>query len=1485
MVKKLAALLLIVVGMVVSYQGRVVLAAGEPQFCKENSACIVGEFLFDDNYVPINVGATCTLLSRDPNGGVFVNSQLMSPSGQNDGWYSYNINVGVTEGIYPTQMCCTVPEGVGETQYMCLDKSFRVAQGALGTTEVANAVWNAKTSDHNTAGSFGANNQNPTLTAASIWGYTNRTLSDFGTLVSQIWSYSDKSLTTFGNLVADVWNSTTRTLTAATLTTGKLATQSDVIGVQTSLATATSDIRADIANVKSVVDSINSKVDSINTKVDTLISKWGSYSASDLVTNVTALQTNLGGTSDTCSNNTVFGNIACVKDKWGSQTAESLYTAANGALNIGTSLRNELTYNGKTTTAYQDLQTISNYVDTLEASIGNNTDLASGASLFAKIKGNQESVVGVQTSLATATNNINNNIADVKTVVDSINTKVDSLGTSISDLSNKWGSYSANDILIGVNSIKLGLGASSDSCSTASVFGNIACVKDKWGSQTADALYTSANNAYNTTVAMRSELNYAGKSTNAYDDLQTIKSYVDTLENSIGNSGDLSNAGTLFAKIKGNNETIVLTAGEIKTVVDSINTKVDTIGSTMATLVAKWGSYSASDIISNVNTVQTRLGTTSDTCSNNTIFGNIACIKDKWGSQTAQSLYDAANNAYSTATALRSEINYNGKSTTAYEDAQTIKNYVDSLESSIGSNSDLAAAGTLFGKIKGNKDDVAAVKTVVDSIETKVNSLNTKTDGIGTNVGTLLSKWGSYTVADVLTNIGSIGTSLGTGSDTCANNTVFGNIACVKDKWGSQTAQSLYTAANNAFTTVTSLRAELDYNGKSSTAYSDLQSIKNYVDTLETSIGNSSDLVSAGTIFGKIKGTKDDVAGVSSQIAGVQTSVDSINSKVDLLSSGMTTLNGNVNTLLSKWSTYSVNDVLNSISSIHNSIGVSGDVCGSTTTIFGGIACLQNNSVGVSGVSGGDNSVLLGAINNVSGLVSELTSELNYNGKSTNAYNDVQAIKSNLGVMLTAMGNSNDDANTATVFGRMKKIQSTVEALNNTSGQAATIIDKWGSLSASDIYDKVKNLSSQISAINLVPDVSSILKVNQSSASDLQALKNQVFGIRALIDVNQTLLEKTTVKPIIKTWLEEGSIIFKTMITNPGTTRQTVPLKFYLPREADKKNVIKIDAGLDVAYDSEESAYYVTGEFDLNPNETRVVAIEVEDVWKIPQSKLDSLKLQTEELAGTLKNSAYFAQGVTIKSDVLVALENIGRTQKEAVTPDSRIKTYRDNAAQLKQVVTEISDLKGLVTQSGSSNNLMGFVGGSQTVSSWAIIIVLIVGIVFLTNYMKSVMKHKNGVVSKKIKINIPKIKITINTKVLKLAMMMLMTVVPTFWGTWMILDKVAGKKIPLKQEMKTEKKETPKPTITTVPTPTEKAEVLGVKTEKIKIGIPEGSTSIKVRIMPDSDGVILARIWSARDVDKYSEKDEWIEIGTNLEINGKRQFIRGWIRKVCQIE
>ena len=129
-------------------------------------------------------------------------------------------------------ICGTVARG----DLVKVDKSFVVDWEKVSTSTIKEVVDESLTvATSSLAAVIGASTEAAVSSASS---------SLFATLPASIWSFSGRTLTSFGTLVADtasaVWSSVTRTLTGAGLNSGSLATLSDVQTATSSLASAIS---------------------------------------------------------------------------------------------------------------------------------------------------------------------------------------------------------------------------------------------------------------------------------------------------------------------------------------------------------------------------------------------------------------------------------------------------------------------------------------------------------------------------------------------------------------------------------------------------------------------------------------------------------------------------------------------------------------------------------------------------------------------------------------------------------------------------------------------------------------------------------------------------------------------------------------------------------------------------------------------------------------------------------------------------------------------------------------------------------------------------------------------------------------------------------------------------------------------------------------------------------------------------------------------
>ena len=268
---------------------------------------------------------------------------------------------------------------------------------------------------------------------------------------------------------------------------------------------------------------------------------------------------------------------------------------------------------------------------------------------------------------------------------------------------------------------------------------------------------------------------------------------------------------------------------------------------------------------------------------------------------------------------------------------------------------------------------------------------------------------------------------------------------------------------------------------------------------------------------------------------------------------------------------------------------------------------------------------------------------------------------------------------------------------------------------------RVDQLVKAVLAVNRLPKVERALAPSFAADTSEKRLKNRVLAVRGLIGANKKFLAKGMTGSVDYTWLEVGSIVFKSLVTNPSLLiSQTVELKYYLPEEIKKEDILQTDAGLEVKFDAEKNQYYVEGQYLLKPGESRTLAVRTTDIWIISQEMVDSVRKQAVELARPLEKTAYFAQSITLKSDIDVALDKVLALQKTAVTPEQKIRAYREAQIEMNGAADKMDKLKDLVTQASASTNLFGFVGGSQTMAVWGLIIILVAGFVFLAIYMRT---------------------------------------------------------------------------------------------------------------------------------------------------------------------
>ena len=490
-----------------------------------------------------------------------------------------------------------------------------------------------------------------------------------------------------------------------------------------------------------------------------------------------------------------------------------------------------------------------------------------------------------------------------------------------------------------------------------------------------------------------------------------------------------------------------------------------------------------------------------------------------------------------------------------------------------------------------------------------------------------------------------------------------------------------------------------------------------------------------------------------------------------------------------------------------------------------------------------------------------------------------------LDTLEAVLGDTTNVSGDQTMFGYLSSVSERHQTLRSENQKIAAILENLSGQGLKSTESEVNQIKSRLLTLNQFPGGDSLASPAKTGSDPRLNFKNILYSLQALIGLNTQLLALNVGQPIRSLWLEEGSIIFRAVITNPSPViSQTVPLKFYLPREVKTTDIIELDSSLSTTYDPKEEALYASGSYSLKPKETKLIFIEVEDIWQLSPDEIQTLRNQASNLLKPLEKTAYFSQGTTLKSDIDVTLDKVVLATGKAVTPENRIRTYREAKLELTKVTANMNRLQDLVAQSSGTGSVFGFVGGVQTVAVWGIILVVVAGFIFLSLYFK-----KLGITPQEPRAPLPTPSpVSLESEPVpswRMPTIITAVVIVTAVST-IALTRLATPKV----DPQTINQVAPPASIIPSPTPTasqapDKRDTIEIKSEKSILGETTTNTSQSTLVVPDDSSVnlrnapsstadIIMAIKQSVDVYIFKSEGEWRQIGFASTDDGKGYWV-----------
>ncbi|MDD5440071.1 MAG: hypothetical protein PHS37_07785 [Candidatus Omnitrophica bacterium] len=160
-----------------------------------------------------------------------------------------------------------------------------------------------------------------------------------------------------------------------------------------------------------------------------------------------------------------------------------------------------------------------------------------------------------------------------------------------------------------------------------------------------------------------------------------------------------------------------------------------------------------------------------------------------------------------------------------------------------------------------------------------------------------------------------------------------------------------------------------------------------------------------------------------------------------------------------------------------------------------------------------------------------------------------------------------------------------------------------------------------------------------------------------------------------------AQIKIKFLVLNPSETeKKVIPVKYYLPPEITPPDVVDA-GGLTIDYDVDEGHYFVKGDVELGPKETRTFVVDVRDIWRIPKEKLDLIREHVEGKLAELEANPEAEASRNLANNILKRVSDIETSQTAEKPITERVEAYATNKMRIDAIENDMMILNNVAVK------------------------------------------------------------------------------------------------------------------------------------------------------------------------------------------------------------
>ena len=239
--------------------------------------------------------------------------------------------------------------------------------------------------------------------------------------------------------------------------------------------------------------------------------------------------------------------------------------------------------------------------------------------------------------------------------------------------------------------------------------------------------------------------------------------------------------------------------------------------------------------------------------------------------------------------------------------------------------------------------------------------------------------------------------------------------------------------------------------------------------------------------------------------------------------------------------------------------------------------------------------------------------------------------------------------------------------------------ERLAALEETDLYEKGKmlhdELLKQLAEITTSQNNSELSIAEKIELARVNREKMRMIRLRVLLLQDY----KTKIQDDAEYLLEPKTIQLNITATNPSDTEtKKESIRQYLP-EGIGPDIIIDPQNFKIQFDPEKRLFYLANEVDLKPGETRKFSLQIQDRWRVRETKLDGYHSEAKEIAAGLAGSEFETRSKYLIGEIDKYINVIKDTQTRKVSIKDKMALFQDNTKRVEVIEKNIAELRRML--------------------------------------------------------------------------------------------------------------------------------------------------------------------------------------------------------------